>query len=176
MGVRWPIGGGGEMGTVFRLLILAGFVAAAAGSASVGGKRYHPKVSEAEPGIADEDIYAATIRVLADDGYEFEDKDKEAGIVTTKPVSAGMAGGLSTDTVLHSWRARIEEGTLRLEIGCGMETSNGRRYPCAGPSADERKADWVANEPRLRKRIMDEAHRRAAKRKARATQPDAGVE
>lgn len=125
-----------------------------------GGQKYEAGVSRAVAGVTDDDIYAATVRIFADDGFSFIDKDKDAGIVTTSYREAGMEGGLSTTRVAHAWRARIEEGTLRLEIGCQALGSNGP-YPC---SFSERNADWVAAEPRYRQRIMDEAERRSRKR------------
>lgn len=128
----------------------------------VGGANYAPTRGAASIGVTDDDLYTATVSVFNDQGWDIREKDRGVGIVSTTFMEAGIGGGLSLAKILHSWRVRIADGELRIEIDCKMaEPSSGDLYPCG---SQERKEEWIRGEPRLRKRILDDAAMRAAKR------------
>lgn len=124
--------------------------------ASATQSAYKAPDAPAPPGVSDADLYAATVRVFTDRGYELRDKDADAGVVSTAFVEVDNTLDFHT---LHSWRAVIAEGTLRLAIDC-EKRHEGRIDGCGESRVD----DWIKDEPVLRQEIFDEAARRAKKR------------
>ena len=130
--------------------------------ASATKSAYRAPDAPAPSGVSDADLYAATIRVFTDRGFGLRDKDVDAGMVSTEFVQVDNTLGFIT---LHSWRAVIAEGTLRLAIDCEMH-HEGRIDGCGESRVD----DWIKTEPVLRQEIFDEAERRA-KSRAHAAAP-----
>ncbi len=129
-------------------------------------KAFEPQTVEAEAGVTDKDLYSAAVRVLADEGYSFRDKDSDAGLVSTDWVEVG---NMMEDKIQHSWRASIVDGELRLLIDCQMYSpSLGKTYEC---QEGKRVSSWVEKSDALLEKIQSEARRRARKREAHDSSP-----
>ena len=155
--------------------------AAVATLASATGKdTFRPELVASPPGVTDEDLYVATIRVFADLGYGLQLTDEKAGMV--------VSGWMLVDTsdwepgprrhehweVHHAWRAIVAEGTFRLAVDCQRVDRNGT-FPCWG---DARFTSFVETEAQMRRVIFEEAIRRAQARQRQpvAAEADAGVD
>jgi hypothetical protein len=121
-------------------------------------KAYRTTSRTAPKGVTDADLYAATVRVLSRNGYNIDDKDADAGVVTTELQIVDRMGDTS---ILHSWRVTISEGEIELDIDCEVRSINGRNA-CSGDR--QRVAEFAALGPPLSSAILAEARRRAAKR------------
>lgn len=143
-------------------------IAAALSLASATHSAYKAVEEPAPSGVTDADLYTATVTVLNDLGYGLRDKDSAAGMVSTEFVTVDNTMGIQT---LHSWRAVISEGSLRLAIDCA-KIHEGSRTDCG----DARVDDWIKQEPELRQAIFDEAARRSAKRTPKQAHEPAVVE
>lgn len=157
-----------------RLLI----VVVAALGCRTPSSTFEPREVVADPSVTDADLYSASVRVLADRGYGFRDKDADAGLVTTEWVDVGHT---LEDRTMHSWHVSIVEGELRLKIDCQVfSPSLNSRYDC---SNDVRVDSWVRMSDEIVDEIQREATRRARKRRSAdeempaktAPYPDAGA-
>src|SRR5688572_2868641 len=135
-----------------RLAVL-GF-AAFLSLASASTTSFSPTTVSAPAGVDDADLFASTLRVLHDEGYDIARADEDAGVVATDP---GGPGG-PRERFLYAWRIRVADGTLSLDIDCVHVDEHGLTGECLG---DERPADMVSDEPRLRQAIFADAQRRA---------------
>lgn len=122
---------------------------------------YKPKTVKAESGVTDADLYASTIRIFDDMGLDTREKDKDAGIVASKYTQAGT---IMTQRILHAWRVRIEEGTVRISIDCTMTENGVSFYDCTSEGREEK---WVAAQPELSRKILQDATERSKKRRAK---------
>lgn len=136
------------------------------GATRVGGKPYKPFFAEAPEGVKDTDLYASTVRIFTDQGWDVLEKDADAGIVTSKLIRAGMAED-STDAVYHAWRVTIAEGRVRVEIGCMFLNDYPGSRPHSCGESGERKARFIDTAPELAQMIIADATKRSERRKER---------
>jgi hypothetical protein len=164
-----------------RVVVLVAAVFSSMASAS-GKDSYRPELVASPPGVTDEDLYVAAIRVFADLGYGLQLTDEKAGLV--------VSGWMLVDTsdwepdesphsrqrweVHHAWRAIVAEGTFRMAIDCQRVDGHGA-FPCRG---DERFTSFVETEAAMRRVIFEEAIRRAHARQKPPEAPsaDAGAD
>ncbi|HYF54606.1 MAG TPA: hypothetical protein VEA41_10140 [Salinarimonas sp.] len=139
-------------------------VALLAGCAMATPNYKQPFTARAPEGVADEDLYAATVRTLTDRGFSLRDKDKDAGMVTTEWVVVFTNPISSSEQTLHSWRAIIREGEVRLHVDCESIGQNTGRTSCN--SSEYRQESFIRDVDGLKRAIMTEAQARAEKRKA----------
>lgn len=153
-----------------RAVLLLVAVVFSLGSASTSTPRPSTPFVAAEPirervpdGITDDDVYAATIRVITDAGGAIKEKDKDAGVVTTEPEIVDKSAD-GKDAWLHSLRIYIREGELIFDVQCSHVATYGGPYRC-GP---ERSEAYMGVVQRLRDNIIAEAKRIADRRAAQA--------
>lgn len=140
-------------------------VAAVFSIASAKSSKHETTTTKAPKGVSDDDLYAATVRVLTRRGFAIAEKDKDAGVVITEMQVVNT--GLGEDATLHAWRVTVQEGELEMAVDCEARTKYGR----SGCGSDSRVEDFTANEGAMRSEIFDEAERRARKRKADKDKP-----
>lgn len=147
------------MKTVTRVVVVLLALALCLASGA-SPQAYKANTVKAPAGVSDEDLYTASVRVLADAGFSFRDRDKDAGIATTewKDVKIGMG----STNYQHAWRVMVLDGEVRLSIDCQVKLDDefsGGWEECD----DKRHPDWVSKQPTLEQQILDEAKRNASK-------------
>lgn len=141
-----------------KRLVLVSLIVAAC----VPTRPYAARPIAAPPGVTDEDLYAASVRVLADRGLALRDKDKDAGLVSTE---WEVVDTIIDTKLLHSWRVMISEGEIRLQINCETQDKYGVRSTCSGTHRAEPYLNQVDD---IEQQILAEASHRAAKRRQAA--------
>ena len=151
---------------------------------------YEPRVAKADPGVLDGELYASAVWALAQAVFVVSDRDPDTFIVTTQYESVGVPDlavfeatranearrrvrrapvTTTVPTHYHRWRLRAAEGLLFLEIDCGtvVEEIAGFRNATLGCDTPKRAAQWVRMADELAKFILDDARRRADRRRER---------
>jgi hypothetical protein len=151
-----------------RILII--IAAALVCLASASAKKYETQ-SESVEGVSDDDLFTAAVRVLADEGFSFRLKDREAGEVATEWQDVSIGG----TSYHHAWRVSVAGGEVILKIDCEMQVDDlgGKKWVKCG---DARHEDWVSKAPDLLSRIKNEARDHAGESHTKEPEPKAEPE
>lgn len=143
---------------------------------------FKEKVVQADPTVTDTDLYASALWGLEHAIYIVSDRDPVSMMATTYFERVGFppatvypySRARAEQVHYHRWRIRASEGLLFIDIDCGsQDLVNGR--PTLGCRTTERAASWVQAADDLATFILDDAWRRAQRRRARLEDAGAAV-